>query len=1141
MRRAIDWMARNGVAANLLMVALVVAGIVSLTRMVIEVFPEFSLDAIQVSVVYPGATPGEVEESIIQKIEENIEAVEGIKEITATAQEGQGVVTAELRLGASVTQALDDIKGQVDQITTFPEQAEEPLVRELTNRQSVMKLAFYGSPEDGVDERALKEIAYRAEDELASLDEVSYVETSNVRLYEVSIEVPQATLRAYGLSLVDVSQAVNAESLELSAGSIETSEEEIRVRTLGRNYTQRDFEDIVVVGSQSGARVRLGDIATVRDAFEDADLTPTYNGQPTAFVEVFRTSDERVLTVTDAVFEYLESDLTPSLPRGVSVEVWENDARILRDRISLLLKNAAIGLSLVLLALTLFLNVRLAFWTAVGIGISFVGALAVLYALGFSINQLSLFGFILAIGIVVDDAIVVGENVYAEREKGRGPLEAAVEGAKRVAVPVIFAVLTTVAAFSPLLQVPGTLGKILVGIPVVVIAVLALSLVESLLILPHHLSDLPDPDEPPGNPITRFLAKVRNGVDRQLKRFVNGPLHSALGFATGMPSIVLAAGVGLIILSIALVPAGLLRVQFFPAIEGDIVIANLELPQGTAAGQTRELAARIEEAGRAVADSLEQDRSEDDPPLVEAVYAVVGRQAADGGPGGSGSQPIQPNLATVQFKLLEAEQRDLSSKIFAQAWRDRVGEVPEARSLTFNSDLLSAGAPVSVELSHPDNETLDEASREVMDRLRQFGGVFDIRSDLSEGTTEVQLELTDEARTLGLSLANVAGQVRAAFFGDQALRVQRGREDVRVYVRLPEDERDALADVEDVRILTPQGAAIPLERVATVSFGQSPASISRKDGRRVATVTADVNAAIVTGQEVTGRLQSEILPAVREQYPQLQTAFGGEQEEQAESGAALGRGFLLALLVIYALLAIPFRSYIQPLVIMAAIPFGIIGALVGHLILGISVGLLSVFGIIGLSGVVVNDSLVMIDFINEKRLSGMEMRDAIVEGAQQRFRPILLTSITTFLGVAPLVLETSLQAQFLIPMAAALGFGILFATGVLMLVVPALAMIQYNTQTWFQRTVLGKDEQNVEMVHETQQGERDDEASGESVAMRASGDDAGETGSDGTSQKADASNGDPPAVQGADSKADAARGDGQAGKTPTVEQSREGM
>ncbi|MEM1117746.1 MAG: efflux RND transporter permease subunit [Bacteroidota bacterium] len=1081
MRGAIAWMARNGVASNLLMVALIAAGIVALTRMVIEVFPEFSLDAIQVSVVYPGATPEEVEESIVQKIEEQIEAVEGIDEVTATASEGRGVVTAQLRLGTDVAQALDDIKGQVDQITTFPAQAEEPLVRELTNRQSVLKLALYSDPEAGgsagggvVSERALKEIAYRVEDEIAALPEVSYVEASNVRLYEVSVEVPQATLRRYGLSLTDVSQAVAAGSLELSAGSIETSEEEIRVRTLGRNYTQQDFEDVVVVGSASGAQVRLGDIAEVRDAFEDADLVPRYNGEPTAFVEVFRTSDERVLTVTDAVFAYLDAELRPSLPRGVAVEVWEDDSRTLRDRISLLLKNAAIGLGLVLLALTLFLNVRLAFWTAVGIGISFVGALAVLYALGYSINQLSLFGFILAIGIVVDDAIVVGENIYAQREKGRGPLEAAVEGAKRVATPVTFAVLTTMAAFSPLLAVPGTLGKILVGIPVVVIAVLALSLVESLLVLPYHLSHLPEPGSEAGNPVTRSLERARTWVDRQLQRFVNGPLERALQFATSAPSVILASALGLAILAVALVPAGLLRVEFFPAIEGDIVIANLELPQGTAAGQTQIIAERIEAAGRAVADSLAGTRPEDAPPLVEAVYSVVGRQAIDGGPDGAGPAALQSNLATVQFKLLEAERREIPADAFAQAWRDRVGGVPQARSLTFSADLLSAGAAVSVELSHPDNETLQTASAEVMDELGQFGGVFDIRSDLSEGTTEVQLELTDEARTLGLTLRDVADQVRAAFFGDQALRVQRGREDVRVYVRLPEAERDALADVEDVRVIAPGGASVPLARVATTTFGTSPSSINRKDGRRVATVTADTDPAVVTGQEITSRLRDEILPAVRERYPQLETAFGGEQEEQAESGQALGRGFLLALLVIYALLAIPFRSYIQPLVIMSAIPFGIIGALAGHLLLDLSVGLLSVFGIIGLSGVVVNDSLVMIDFINERRLSGMGMREAIVDGAKSRFRPILLTSITTFLGVAPLVLETSLQAQFLIPMAAALGFGILFATGILMLLVPALAMIQYTVQTAFETKVLGRVEDEVEVVHSTPRGDHDE-------------------------------------------------------------------
>ncbi|MEM6783655.1 MAG: efflux RND transporter permease subunit [Bacteroidota bacterium] len=1046
MNGPIAWMTRNGVAANLLMLAMFATGLYGLSRIVVEVFPEFSLDRIQVDVVYPGATPSEVEESIVLKIEEQIASVEGLKRINATASEGRAAVTVELQLGADLPRVLDDIKGEIDQITTFPAQAEEPSVREITSRQSVVRLALYADPgegERGADERALKEIAYRVEDEIAALDDVSYVEASDIRLDEISIEVTQDDLRRYGLSLLDVSRAVAAGSLELSAGAIETDAEELRIRTRGRNYTEADFEDLVVVGTRNGARVRLGDIAAVRDGFEDSDLRTRFNGQPAAFVDVYRTSDESVLDVTDALFAYLDHDLRPSLPRGVAVEVWENDAQVLADRLSLLLKNAAIGLTLVLLALTLFLDLRLAFWTAVGIAVTFIGAIAVMFALGYSINQISLFGFILALGIVVDDAIVVGENIYKEREDGRGPLDAAVRGAQRIATPVIFAVLTTVATFSPLLSVPGVLGKVMQGIPVVVISVLTLSLAESLLVLPNHLSHLPTPGTRGGNGLSRQIGRIRNAVDRHLQRFVHGPLKRALGAALSAPSVVIAACVGLLIVMISLVPAGWLKIEFFPSIQDDTVTVSLEMEPGTPAERTSVVVERIEAAGRAVADSLDAVQGRDaQSSLLTSVYAVIGRQASTGGPGdiadaGNG----RSNLGSVQFKLLPADERRFETKAFAARWRDRLGPVPEARSLSFTSDLLSIGLPVSVELSHPDADLLDAADDEVVAALQRFEGVFDIQSDLSAGTTEIQLDLNDEARTLGLTLQDVAAQVRAAFFGDQALRVQRGREDVRVYVRLPENERDALADVLDYRITTPTGGFVPLRRVADVTLGTSPSSIQRQDARRLVTVTANVDPAMVTGQEVSQRLSSEILPEIRARYPGLTTSFGGEQQEQADTFAALGAGFLLAMLAVYALLAIPLKSYVQPLLIMAAIPFGIVGALLGHLLLDLSVGLFSIFGIIGLSGVVVNNALVMIDLINEKRGQGLGARQAIIEGAQQRFRPILLTSVTTFLGVAPLVFETSLQAQFLIPMAASLGFGILFATVILMLLVPALTMI----------------------------------------------------------------------------------------------------
>ncbi|MEP2101512.1 MAG: efflux RND transporter permease subunit [Parasphingorhabdus sp.] len=1037
-RGFVAFMARNGVAANLLMLFFFIAGIASFGTIVQEVFPENSLDTVQVSVVYPGATPDEVEESIVQKIEESVEAVDGVKKVTASAYEGSGAVSVELELGTDIDRALDDVKAEIDQIQTFPDEAEEPDVRELTTRQSVVRIAIFGD----VSETALKEVAYQLEDSLAALDEVSFVDTSSIRDYELSIEVPQNTLQAFGLSLNDISQTVAASSLDSPAGSIDTDTEEVRVRTIGQNYNQQNFEDIVLVSNENGTLIRLGQVATIKDGFEDADLLPLYNGKPVAFVEVFRTSDERVLDVAEAVREHLESDFAETLPEGVSYAIWSDDSELLNDRLSLLLKNAAIGLFLVLLSLTLFLDIRLAMWTAVGIGVTFIGAIYLLDLAGSSINMFSLFGFILALGLVVDDAIVVGENIYAQRENGRTGLGASITGARRVTVPVIFAVLTTVAAFSPLFAIGGVIGKLVADIPLVVIAVLALSLIECLLILPYHLSHLPAPGTPNLNIVTRFFERVQAKVDKHYQAFVDGPLDRALNFSLRMPYVIVAGSVAILILFASFIPAGIIKVGFFPSVEADVVTASLEMPAGTTIGQTEKIARLIEEGGRKAYAEYEAQQEDDEPSPLRGIFTSVGQAAADGGPEPSGGT-LASNLASVQFSFVPGDQRTLDAKAFESAWRDTVGPLVEVRSLVFASELISVGAPVNVQLSDPDPAIVNAASAQLMEELARFSGVFDIETDQDEGLQEIQLRLKPAARTLGVTLQDVALQVRAAFFGSEALRVQRGREDVRVYIRLPEEERNSITDVERFRVRVP-GGEVALATLADVSFGEAPSIIRRTDGRRVTTITADLDDDVVTGQEIADALNNDIMPQLQADYPQLLYTLGGEQEEQAESFGDLTTAFLFALLAIYALLAIPFRSYVQPLIIMAVIPFGIIGALIGHILLGLQLVVLSIFGIIALSGVIVNGSLVMIDFINENLRSGMPIEEAILKGAKSRFRPIMLTSLTTFLGVAPITFETSLQAQFLIPMSASLGFGVLFGAFILQLLIPALALLEHR-------------------------------------------------------------------------------------------------
>ncbi len=1046
MNTAIAWMARHGVAANLLMVFILAAGLLGLPNIIQEVFPEPDLDIIQVRVEYPGASPKEVEEGIVQRIEERIESVEGVRLITSRANEGVGVVMAELNRGEDRARALDEIKAEVDRITSFPLDAEKPEVTAAAARQRVIDLAVYGD----VSERALKELAKSIKDDLSTLPEISFVQASNVRAYEISIEVSKDALRAYGLSLDDVARAVRAASLDLPGGRVDTDQEEILVRVEGQNYDRRDFGEIIVRGSRGGSLLRLDEIADIRDDFEDADLVTLYNGMPAAFVKVYRTADEQVLEIVKVVEAYLAEEVQPSLPAGIEVAIWQNDAELFESRLNLLRKNGLIGLVLVLIALTLFLDLRLAGWTAVGIALSFIGALAVMPWFGISINMLTLFAFILAIGIVVDDAIVVGENIYKEREQGAGPMEAAVKGAQRIAVPVTFAVLTTVVAFTPLLFVPGFIGKFLKWIPMVVIAVLLFSLVESLFVLPHHLSHLPEHAHSTLPRWLRFVEKGQELVQRALRRFIEGPLTRAVSFSTQHYGLVIAGAVSVLLVTIGLVAGRYISFSFLPRIEGDQVVAQIEMPPGTPTARTRDVAEYLELVGRGVAADFQADLPDDHPPLVDAVALTVGLTPSSQNTPGAGAAPefIESNVAEVAFQLLDAEERELGSAEFEQAWREAAGEVAGVRNLSFSAQLLSLGAPVSVEVSHPDTAVLTVIVGLIQDELRLLGGVYDVRDDQSQGKREVQLELKPRARTLGVTLDDLARQVRAAFFGAEALRIQRGTEEVRVYVRLPKEERNTLADIRDYRIVAPSGAAIPLSEIAEVNFGTAPSTVRRLEGRRIVTISAEVDRSVITGQEVNAELTSRIIPAVQTDFPSMRYTFGGEQREQAEALSGIFRGFALALFVMYALLAIPFGSYVKPLVIMASVPFGFVGAVLGHLFMGLDLGMLSMFGLVGLAGVVVNDSLVLMDFVGAEFDSGQPINEAILRAAKSRFRPILLTSLTTFLGVFPLIIERSVQAQFLVPMAASLGFGILFATVVIMLLVPALTKLEYDAGEW---------------------------------------------------------------------------------------------
>ena len=1035
----IAYMAGNSVAANLLMCAIVAFGLVSLTGLEREAWPTVPFYHVEVSMAYPGATPEEVEESIVVKIEDQVSGLDDVKAVKSVAAPGMASVRIQMDSGTDMAQALNDIESAVNRIQSFPGGAERPQFREMTNRQSMMRLIVYGD----VSERSLKELAYQVEDELTKLPSVSQVEVSGVRNYEISIEVPLYRLSALGLTLDDIAGTIRSSSLELSSGSINTHESQVRVRTLGQNYDQQDFEEIVLLSGSDGTVVRLGDIAEVDDGFQESDLIVRHQNHPAAFVEVYRAGGEHVTEVATAVREHLANEVIPSLPDGVGITIWNDESQDYAERVDILVKNGILGLLLVLIALSLFLEIRLAVWVAAGLAVSGIGALAVMLILDVAINAQSLFSFVLAIGIVVDDAIVVAEHIQYERKRGTPGLQAAIRGVRRIKTPLTFAVLTSVVAFVPLLFIPGGVGEVWRALPIIMIAILLVSLIESVLILPNHLSHLPGPEWTPKNPIDRFFARLQGGVNAWLDRFVQGPLDRALRFATDQPVVTMAGAAGLLVLSISLIPAGIVPTTLAADVEGDYATVTLDMPDGTTAPRTYEVARELEEAGHRVIERLSRGRSADAPPLLAGVIVTVGQRPRVQG-GGLNPAPTlnpEPNVATIEFKLLGAQHREISTVDFVQAWREEVGVLAYVRGITFSGELIDLGNPVEAVLSHPDPDRLVQIANSVVDGLREVGGVYDVRSDHTPGIPEIQLELRPEARTLGLTLDALAGQARAAFFGTEAVRVQRGREEVRVYVRLPADERSSITDIEGYLLRTPGGGEVPVTSMASLKSGMSPPAIRRKDGQRIVTVTADVDAAVITGNEANDVLANSILADLTAAYPDLVYTFGGEQQEQLESLDALYRGFAVALIMIFTLLAIPLRSYTKPFIIMAVIPFGFIGVILGHWVLGLALSAVSFMGIFGLSGVVVNDSLVMIDFIDQKLKEGNPARTAIIEGAKGRFRPIMLTSLTTFLGFMPLILEPAIQAQFLIPFAASLGCGILFTTVILMVVVPALSSI----------------------------------------------------------------------------------------------------
>jgi len=1017
------WMAGNSVAANLLMVVFLVGGLIFAMQIKQEVFPEFSLDMVTISISYPGASPTEVEQGCVLAIEQAVQGLDGVKEVTSTSSEGSGSVVVEALEGADVQKLTQDIKTEVDRITSFPEEAEDPVVSEVSRQRQVLSVMISGDQPD----TTLRELAEQLREELISNEGITQAELAEVSDLQISIEIPQRRLRAHNLTLGEVAERICEASVDLPGGAIKAESGEVLVRMKERRDYGRDFARIPVVTGNDGTQLRVEDLGRVIDGFADDDIITTYNGKPAVRVDVYRVGDQTPISVSEAVKASIETFKT-RLPSGVSVDILNDMSEVYAQRMDLLLGNGYLGLALVFVFLALFLEPRLAFWVAMGIPTSFLGSFLILSLLGVSINMITMFAFLIALGIVVDDAIVVGENVFTMRQQGMKPLEAAIAGAKRISMPVVFSVLTNIAAFMPLLFIPGVMGKIFWSIPVVVISVFAISLIESLFVLPAHLSHLGGRESRIMAWVTRYQEKVANG----LLRFIRGAYRPFLDWCLHWRYATVAVGVGLLLLCVAFVMSGRLGFTLMPKVESDYAYATAELPYGSPVEKTEAIRDRLLSAARKVAEENGGDR------------LVVGM---DSKIGGAGRELSGAHVVKINAYLSGADIRPITTQQFVDKWRTEVGDIVGLEVLSFASDRGGPGAgnALEFELSHSDTKVLERAARELADALEQYPRVKDVDDGFSPGKDQIDFTMAPAGRALGLTAQGVASQVRAAYYGKEVLRQQRGRNEVKVMVRRPENERISEYDLEELMLKTPDGKEVLLRDVVNVKRGSAYTSINRTDGRRVLSVTADVDPRNQATQVMQSVL-AEVIPRLKAEYPGLSCRMQGKQADLSESTNTLFEGLLLAMLAVYALLAIPFKSYVQPLIIMVSIPFGAVGAILGHMAFGYSISLMSLLGIVALSGVVVNDSLVLIDCANGFARAGKCAHDAVLDAGTARFRPILLTTLTTFSGLAPMILETSMQARFLIPMALSLGFGILFATLITLILVPALYMILEDIQ-----------------------------------------------------------------------------------------------
>ena len=1021
------WFAGNSVAANILMVALVVAGALALQNMRTEVFPQIDPRTVTITATYSGANPEEVEDAIVARIEAAVTGISGVTRVTSAASEGLGTVTLELTSFADVDDVLTDARDAVDRIGDFPpDGADDPTVSRADTNSAVLTMALFGN----FGERPLRQTAERLRDDLLATNRLADVQLGGVRDYEMSIEVGEEELQRYNLSFEQIAQTIQAASLDLAGGTLRTDAGEILLRTPGERITAEEFGRTPLLTQEDGATVFLSDVATIRDGFVDDALINIFNDAPAVFLTVYRSADQGALEIEEVVRDYL-SDL--HLPSEMDLVIRDNDTDELRDRTNLMLRNAIFGFGLVFLSMVLFLDLKLAFWAALAIPISFLGGLAIAGFLGASINMISLFALIVVLGVVVDDAVVVGESIFYEQSKSDPSPTAVLDGLKEVVIPVTMGVMTTIMAFAPLAFTSGTLGQVISVIPLIVIAILVVSLAEALIILPSHLSGKPTWSVGPLRALQRQFA-------RGFSAFTTAAVSRVVRFAVTFRYATMVLMLALIVLAVTAFATGFIRFVFFPPTEADRVELTLTMVDGAPFATTR-AAAEQALAAAAIVDAA--IATETGTSVVRTTSATVGVTSGGGAPGAGGGGASGSNVAQIRVELTPSDSRTIGSAEFENRWREALGAIGGADSMTFMSGLFVLGDDISVELSDPDDDQLLAAAETLRTRLEATSGVSDIEFFLQFGKRQLEFALNDQGRALGLSESELARQIRRAFFGETVQTLQRGSEEVDVVVRYPVEARSSLADVYDMRVRLPSGEAVPITAVANITEGRAFASIERADGRRILRVTAKVNPDVASANNINADLRDNFLPELTERFIGLDWQMSGQAADQAEDLRNIFTAMGVAMLGIYVMMASVTRSYIQPLVILSTVIYGVLGAIAGHILLGYPLTFISIFGIVALAGVVVNSAILLLDDYHKRRARNPDLArtDAIVDSAARRFRPIFLTTVSTALGLMPMIYEPSIQAQFLVPMAISLGFGILIATPLLLMAIPATMII----------------------------------------------------------------------------------------------------